>query len=194
MRRVRYLPPLALLVMAPAAAMAAPGAPAAVTPGAGDAQGFGAWRYVCHPADGGEAAAAGKVGAQAGKRCALVQVQRQKDSNKLLFSVEFSPAKAGASDGALFDGLLVLPFGLAVGQPLQLNVGGAPVQTLAIATCLPIGCLAPFKVDGGLLKKLIAGKSVEVGAVTAGQRRPVAFHVRTAGLAAGIARLEQAGG
>lgn len=41
--------------------------------------------------------------------------------------------------------LLVLPFGLAVAEPVRLRHGGGEDLTIGVSTCLPAGCLAPAR-------------------------------------------------
>ena len=81
--------------------------------------------------------------------CTVSQQQADKESRQLLLAIELT---AVATDRAV--GTIVLPFGLAVAQPITLRIGDGPSTTLAFRTCLPAGCVVPVAFDPPMITAL----------------------------------------
>lgn len=93
------------------------------------------------------------------KFCVFSQQQIAEATRQRALAIELQP------DGDGMKGSLLLPFGLALGAgvTLQLDEGevGAPQ---AFRTCLPIGCLIDLAFNSPFLKNLEAGRILKVNA------------------------------
>lgn len=59
------------------------------------------------------------------------------------------------------DGVLILPFGVALAQGVTLQLDGAPpVGPLRFRTCLPVGCVAPIAFDARFIAFLRKGQTL----------------------------------
>jgi invasion protein IalB len=131
----------------------------------------GDWRVTCAQQNG-------------QKQCALAQQQTDKDSRQLVLGIELKAASTSHADGTM-----VLPFGLAVDQPvmLQIDESGAP-QTLHFRTCLPVGCLVPLVFDAAAIARLRAGASLNVKTTAAEGGRQAAFRISLKGFGSALDR------
>ncbi len=122
---------LAVHLLAAPLLAGAPQAPAKVTAqpqtlpgGASQLQEIhGDWRVAC-------------VQQNSQRICSLIQQQADKDNGQLVVGVELRAMPGGTAEGTM-----VLPFGLAVGQPVALFLDDVPAMTLPFRTCLPVGCI-----------------------------------------------------
>jgi invasion protein IalB len=149
---------------------------------------YGGWQVAC------QAAAKPKDGAGSDRTaappartvCALAQVQREQKSKMLVFSAEFHV------DGAKPDkltGVFVLPFGIAVTEPVALSVEGQALSPLKVATCLPVGCIVPAApVGDDAIAALSGGKALTL-ATKDTDGRAIDFALRSDGFAEGLKRL-----
>ncbi|MFG1417360.1 invasion associated locus B family protein [Xanthobacter sp. V0B-10] len=116
------------------------------------------------------------------KRCAIGQQQADPKTRQRILSVEIQPKGAGA------EGLLVLPFGLALDKGVSLKAGEADlVPALRFSTCLPQGCFVPLALDAKALAALRKAAEASVGAVSDGGQ-PVSFPVSLKGFPAAFDR------
>jgi invasion protein IalB len=101
----------------------------------------GDWRVICGQQN-------------SARACSLSQQQMKPDSRQLVLGVEL---KTNAPEKA--EGTLVLPFGIAVDKPVNLQVddAGTPLTT-HVRTCVPIGCVVPLTLDTPLVRSLKNGK------------------------------------
>jgi len=116
--------------------------------------------------------------------CSMVQNQIDSQSRQRVLAVEINNV---ASDKA--SGLLLLPFGLALAQPVALQVDeGAPAAPIPFRTCLPAGCIVPIAFDGAMLGALKAGTALKIAA-TADGGNPANFSVSLKGFSKAIDRV-----
>lgn len=116
------------------------------------------------------------------KRCAIGQQQSDAKTRQRLLSVELQPQGAGA------EGLLVMPFGLALDKGVTLKAGEAEVgPALRFSTCLPQGCIVPVRLDARALGLIRKAASLTIGAAGA-DGQPVAFSVSLKGFSAALDR------
>jgi len=145
---------------------------------------YGDWQIACQvvepPRDGPDAKAPAK------RLCALAQVQREQKSHMLVFSAEIRvPDPKSDKVAATF----VLPFGIAVTEPIALKADGKDLAPLKVTTCLPVGCGVPaVPVEAAAVAALAGGKPLTVATRdTAG--RGISFELRPDGFAEGLKRL-----
>ena len=122
--------------------------------------------------------------------CVLAQVQREKDSRQLVLSVEFSLDQSSGKDAELL-GTLVLPFGMIVNAPIQIMADDKLLQETFIATCLPIGCLAPVKLEAPAIQTLSSSKAVTLKSRSLEGGREIAFPIQVQGFTNGLKRLRE---
>jgi len=121
---------------------------------------------------------------EAGVHCSMVQNQVDGQSRQRVLAVEI-----GKVDGDGASGLLLLPFGLALAQPVALQIDdGAPLTNLAFRTCLPAGCVVPIAFDGNVLAALRAGGALKIAA-TADGGNPANFSVSLKGFSKALDRV-----
>jgi invasion protein IalB len=118
------------------------------------------------------------------KQCALAQQQSDKDSRQLILGIEMKAVSANRADGTM-----VLPFGLAVDEPVVMRIDetGAP-QTLHFRTCLPVGCLVPLAFDTAAIAGLRKGATLHVKATAAEGGREAAFKISLNGFGSALDR------
>jgi invasion protein IalB len=130
----------------------------------------GDWRVACAPLNG-------------RKVCALSQQQTDKNTGQLLLAIELN---ASAPDKA--EGTLILPFGLALDQPVVLQIDEAVTgPTLRFRTCLPVGCLVGLAFDPAAVTLLRKGTTLTVKA-TADGGQGAAFRISLNGFAGALDR------
>jgi invasion protein IalB len=106
------------------------------------------------------------------KVCTLSQEQLDSGSHLRTVAIELKPSAAGVQ------GVLFLPFGLALdqGAELQVDDDAAIASKQKIQTCLPIGCVVPIKLDEKVLAALRKGTALKVKAVADGGT-PTLFNI-----------------
>jgi invasion protein IalB len=127
---------------------------------------FGDWRVAC-------------VVEGAAKRCSLTQEQVNQQSRQRVLAIEVSSA------GDKLDGVLLMPFGLALDRGVSLQINDQPGQTsLKFRTCLPGGCLVPLSFDGKIVAALRAGTTLKAKAIAdGGQDQPFTISLKGFGQA-----------
>ncbi len=131
---------------------------------------FSDWQVACAVQD-------------AGSHCALLQSQSRQNGQRVL-AIELS-----ATSATTVDGVLVLPFGLALENGVALRIDDQPEgQSFRFKTCLPAGCLVPVSFDAKAVKSLRSGISLKVAAVTDGGAEQ-AFTISLKGFAAALDRI-----
>jgi invasion protein IalB len=147
---------LAAILSAHAQAQQAPssGAAPAQLPGGAQAvnETFQDWQMSC-------------VQAQGGKRCAVSQQQLDEKTRQRVLVFELQPR------GDKAEGVLVLPFGLALDKGVTVKAGEAELgPALRFKTCLPQGCVVPLNLDAKAMALLRKASALTVGVVSdAGQ-------------------------
>ncbi|MGO4450473.1 invasion associated locus B family protein [Phyllobacterium sp. TAF24] len=112
--------------------------------------------------------------------CVLSQTQNQQNGQRLL-DVRLNPvAKSGAANGTL-----TLPFGLALGRGVTVQVDdGGLGQPNGFVTCLPGGCLVPLSLDAKSLAAWRKGTNIKLMAVShQGQSAPFLISLKGFGAA-----------
>jgi len=140
---------LALLLLAPmlpaaAAQESLPGGATSLRENHGD------WLVVC---------AVRTDGGKSVKSCQLVQEQFDGNTRRRVLAMELTPGQPAAQ------GLLVLPFGLALDQGAALQIDDqAPAPASRFRTCLPGGCIVNVSFDAKMLAALRAGTALKIRA------------------------------
>ena len=111
---------------------------------------FGDWQVAC-------------VVQGPAKRCALTQEQVNQQSRQRVFAIELS------TTGDKLEGVLLMPFGLALDRGVTLQIDDQPAQAaLKFRTCLPGGCLVPLSLDGKSAASLKVGTVLKARAAADG--------------------------
>nr|WP_244629573.1 invasion associated locus B family protein [Martelella limonii] len=120
-----------------------------------------------------------------GDQCVMSQRQVDSASGDTVFSVEL----IAGEDGGLL-GLIVMPFGLAVAEPLFLSLDEkAAEQQLEFSTCLPRGCLVEINLDREIVDGMKSGSSLTVTGAVANSDKKVPFAASLQGFSAAFKRL-----
>jgi invasion protein IalB len=131
----------------------------------------GDWRVACAQQNG-------------RKVCALSQQQTDKNTHQLLLAMEL---KTPAIDKV--EGMLILPFGLALDRPVTLQIDEAAVApALHFRTCLPVGCLVDLAFDPPTVALLRKGTTLTVRAIADGGQGAV-FAISLNGFSSALDRL-----
>lgn len=147
---LRALLASAFLLASTAHAAAPAAAPATLPNGASQLEEtYGQWKVSCGP--------------QNGKQmCAVSQAQFDEKTKRRALAIELVNLTDSKANGAL-----LLPFGLALGKGVTLQIDdGAVGPARNFSTCLPAGCLVPLALDGSFLSAVRKGKTLKVGAST----------------------------
>lgn len=96
------------------------------------------------------------------KRCAVLQQQMDPRSQQRLLAVELQPK------GDKAEGLLFLPFGLAIDKGVALKLGEADLAALRFSTCLPQGCVVPVTFDAKALANIKKAATLRIDAFADG--------------------------
>lgn len=97
------------------------------------------------------------------KRCAITQEQVNQQSRQRILALELTYS------GDKTDGILLMPFGLALDRGVVLQIDDQPsTTTLKFRTCLPGGCLVPLNFDGKTVAALRVGTVLKLRAVADG--------------------------
>jgi invasion protein IalB len=111
----------------------------------------GDWRVICNPQKGETV-------------CTLSQQQIDNTSRQLVLGIELKPTGADKAEGTL-----ILPFGLAVAQPVTLQVDDAgSTQNVPFRTCVPAGCLVAVTFEPATLASMRKGTAITVKATGEG--------------------------
>ncbi len=115
--------------------------------------------------------------------CALQQRQTDRNSGQQVLAVDLRPSNDG------LDGILVLPFGLALNPGLVLAVDDlTPQPRLAYRTCLPQGCLVDLAFGPETLALMRSGTVLHVE-TTADGGAPTPFTISLKGFAGALDRV-----
>nr|WP_272211199.1 invasion associated locus B family protein [Marinicella sp. W31]MDC2877087.1 invasion associated locus B family protein [Marinicella sp. W31] len=94
-------------------------------------------------------------------RCAMTFEQVMKDSGQRVLAIELNAPTADSAQG-----VLIMPFGLALAQGVSLNVDTeTDGPTFGFSTCMPQGCIVPVKLSAANLDTLKNGGILHVSAV-----------------------------
>jgi invasion protein IalB len=97
------------------------------------------------------------------KRCAVTQEQVNQQSRQRVLAAELTLA------GDKLDGVLLMPFGLALDKGVALQIDDQPsTSTLKFRTCVPGGCLVPLNFDGKTVAALRVGAVLKLRAAADG--------------------------
>lgn len=121
----------------------------------------------------------------AGRVCSMSQQQSDPQSGQRQLAIEFSTV---AGDRA--NGVLLLPFGLALADGVQLAVGSANPVRLPISTCLPVGCIARLSLEQASVQALRQASEARVTGKSDGGGE-VRFSVSLDGFSRASARLSE---
>jgi invasion protein IalB len=130
----------------------------------------GDWRVVC-------------VQENDRRSCVLVQQQVRTETGQLVIRVEFS-----AMPGDSIDGTIVLPFGVAVSEPVTLLLDDAAVIKRPFRTCLPVGCVVAMSLDSKRVAQFRKAAVLTVKTTIVAPRQEVSFRVSLNGFATALAR------
>jgi invasion protein IalB len=97
--------------------------------------------------------------------------------------VEFS-----AMPGDSIDGTIVLPFGVAVSEPVTLLLDDAEVIKRPFRTCLPVGCVIAMSLDPKQVAQFRKAAVLTVKTTIVAPRQEVSFRVSLTGFATALAR------
>ena len=123
---------------------------------------------------------------QAGRNCAMSQVQSQQNGQRIL-AIEL---QAGEDGGAT--GLLILPFGLALEAGATLTIdSNPPIASLRFSTCLPAGCLLPVTFSAADIAALEAASTITANASSLDATQPLSLPISLKGFTAAYARLDE---
>lgn len=118
----------------------------------------------------------------AAKRCGVTQEQTNQQTRQRVLAVELAPA------GDRIEGILLLPFGLALDQGVALQIDEhAPGPTLRFRTCLPAGCVVPVSFDARQAAALRAGTALKAR-VTPDGSQPTTLSISLKGLGSALDR------
>ncbi|WP_181168990.1 invasion associated locus B family protein [Mesorhizobium sp. B2-4-14] len=123
---------------------------------------------------------------QNNKRCSVGQFQYDEQQRALMFSIEiFPPDNNGNCLVAV-----TMPFGLNLSDAVILRLDDhAFEQPQTFATCMPTGCLVPFKLTNSSIETMKKGKIMMVGGKSYGSEKDANFTVSLKGFPAAIERL-----
>lgn len=106
--------------------------------------------------------------------CVMRQVQSNNQTRQRVLTAELTP------NGSGLNGVLLMPFGLALDEGVSLKIDEDDAPGLTFATCLPTGCLAPVTFDEALVARLKVGTVLHVTArpFNAGQAAQLGVSLR----------------
>ncbi|WP_116653796.1 invasion associated locus B family protein [Pelagibacterium sediminicola] len=123
--------------------------------------------------------------------CTVSQVQVNNQNRQRVLTVELRATERGNSA----EGILVLPFGLALDNGVVLSIDqGTAMPALGFSTCLPAGCLVPLILDQAALTAMRAGTMLKAKAVANGNSQEVDFSISLSGFTSALARAVELGG
>jgi invasion protein IalB len=111
---------------------------------------------------------------ESAKQCVMSQQQVSRQNQQRVLLVELTPAKDK------LEGVLVLPFGLALEKGASLQIDdGAVGQPAHFRTCLPAGCVVPLKFDARMVANLQHGTAIKIKVVSdAGEETPLSVPLK----------------
>jgi len=132
---------------------------------------FQDWQVACAPQG-------------AGPRCALSQQQSDPQSKQRVLLITLNASGADKAEG-----VLILPFGLAIdsGATLQVDDGTA-LPPLRFRTCLPAGCIIPLNFDAKLIGALRKGGALKVKVVAADTAKEMVLPISLKGFPGALDR------
>lgn len=178
----RCLPVLAavigasLLLPLPATAPALAQAASDTLPGGASSlqETHGAWTVSCRIVEG-------------RKACSVSQVRSNQQTGQRSFAIELQPPRDGK-----IEGVLVMPFGLALGQGVKLTLDEKPLgQTTPFSTCFPNGCLAPVSFPATAADAMKKAKTMAVTAMPFDRIEPAVFAITLDGFAQALGRVTE---
>lgn len=119
-----------------------------------------------------------------GKRCAITQEQANQQTRQRVIAVELTIA------GDKLEGVLLMPFGLALERGVSLQIDdqtGATSQKFS--TCLPGGCLVPLSFETKTIAGLRTGTALKVHAAPAGGGQELVYSISLKGFAQAVDRV-----
>lgn len=114
--------------------------------------------------------------------CVMGQRQTNEQGQQVL-SIELLRSPDG------LEGAIVLPFGLAVTQPVTLTIDEGEAITASFSTCVPNGCVVPITAGSGTLVAMRSGTQLVVAARNA-NGQTLELPVSLAGFAAASNRVD----
>ncbi len=116
------------------------------------------------------------------KKCSQAQVQSNGQTRERILSIEITPK------GDTVEGVLLLPFGLALEEGVTLVVDDeAKGVDLRFRTCIALGCIVPLGFDAAMIGKLKQSTALKVK-VVADNGQGAEFAVSLKGFAAALER------
>lgn len=159
----------------PEAAPAAPAGPTVTLPNGASAitENFADWTLNCGVRDN-------------TKVCSIGQAQGNAQTGQQVLAIELRAPVDGAAEG-----VLVLPFGLAVMEKVTLKIDDQVLgQGASFSTCIPTGCVVPLSLPKEALDALKTGKALQITAPTLDTAQPTAdMTISLTGFASAIDRL-----
>lgn len=116
---------------------------------------------------------------QAQKEVCLITQELRTDSGQFLASVAIRETP-GEQRRSL---LVSVPVGMLLQPGAQLQVDGAEAQTARYSICFPNACYAELAIDSAYIKKLKAGRTLQITTMNQ-QARPVRFDMSLIGFTA----------
>ena len=118
---------------------------------------------------------------EARKLCSLSQQLMDKE-NRRVAALELAPASPGGAEG-----ILLLPFGLAVDKQITLEASATVLSALHFRTCLQAGCVVDLKFDTRTLERLNKEETLTVK-MTADGGQPFSFNLSLKGFQGALDR------
>lgn len=135
---------------------------------------FGAWSVSCRIVDD-------------HKVCSFSQVRGNQQTGKRSVAIELRPPRNGKTEG-----VLVLPFGLALAAGVTLTLDDKPLgKTIPFSTCVPDGCLAPVSFPTVATDAIKGAKVLTITATPSNNSDPVTFPLALEGFAAAHTRVSE---
>jgi invasion protein IalB len=132
----------------------------------------GAWTVSCRIVEG-------------RKVCGVSQVRTNQQTGQRSFAIELQPPREGK-----IEGVLILPFGLALGQGVKLTLDDKALgQTTPFSTCFPSGCLAPVSFPTAATDAMKKAKTMAVTAMPFDRIEPAVFAITLDGFAQALGRV-----
>ncbi|TPN20827.1 invasion associated locus B family protein [Mesorhizobium sp. B2-3-3] len=124
---------------------------------------------------------------QNNKRCSVGQFQYVEQQRVLMFSIEIFPPDNNGD----YLVAVTMPFGLSLSSAVNLRLDDhAFEQPQNFATCMPAGCLVPFKFSNSSIETMKKARTMVVGGKLYGSEKEANFSVSLKGFPAAIERLK----
>ncbi|OOZ37016.1 invasion associated locus B family protein [Solemya elarraichensis gill symbiont] len=139
-------------------------------------EGHGDWRVTCQTVKREQAETT---------QCVMSQIQKRKDSERVLLEVRVVPTAGGKIAGRIR-----MPLGVSLKDGVTLRIDDTePFAALAYRTCLPSGCMVPFQFDSDIVKKLKDGGNLKLSLVSVNNKK-FGFAVSLKGFTAAYDRVK----